>query len=365
MSRLNSFLNGLRVIDVSAYLPGPLASLLLSDMGADVIKVEPPQGDAMRLLGPRDAAGKPLFHAALNAGKTIRRIDLKSAAGVAEFLELVDLADVLIEGFRPGAMERLGLGYETLRARNPGLIFCSVSGYGQTGPLAQAAGHDNNYLGLAGVLHRNGVPPRSFDPPFADITSSLFAAVAILGAVQGRRPDGCGCHIDLAIGDVSMPLQLFEVAAFGATGRVPQPEGTYLNGGAAYYRVYATADARHVVLGAIEEKFWHSFCEAAGRSDWIVRHAEPIPQRALTADLTAYFATLTLDQCEARFAEADCCLSPVLDLGEALHTPHHRARGVVRPGAPGGLQALFPALVDGEPPAVRDDLRSIETISRE
>src|ERR1700751_983099 len=116
MSRLNSFLNGLRVIDVSAYLPGPLASLLLSDMGAEVIKVEPPQGDAMRLLGPRDAAGKPLFHAALNAGKTIRRIDLKSAAGVAEFLELVDMADVLIEGFRPGAMDRLGLGYETLRA---------------------------------------------------------------------------------------------------------------------------------------------------------------------------------------------------------------------------------------------------------
>ncbi len=365
MSRLNTFLHGLRVIDVSAYLPGPLASLLLSDMGADVIKVEPPQGDGMRLLGPRDAAGKPLFHAALNAGKTVRRIDLKSAAGVGDFLDLVDMADVLIEGFRPGAMERLGLGYETLHARKPGLIYCSMNGYGQTGPLAQAAGHDNNYLALAGVLHRNGVPPRFFDPPFADVTGSLFAAIAILGAVRGRQADGRGCHIDLAIGDVAMPLQLFEIAAFGATGTVPQPEGTYLNGGAAYYRAYATADARHVVLGAIEKKFWRSFCEAAGHPEWIARRAEPIPQHALTADLAAYFATLTLAQCEARFAKADCCLSPVLDLGDALHIPHHRARGVVRQGAQGGLQALFPALVDGEPPEVRQDFRSIETTWRE
>ncbi|HKM64084.1 MAG TPA: CoA transferase [Acidisphaera sp.] len=357
MSRLNSFLDGLRVVDVSAYLPGPLASLLLSDMGADVVKVEPPQGDGMRLLGPRDAAGKPLFHAALNAGKTVRHIDLKSPDGRAVFLDLLDTADVLIEGFRPGVMERLGLGYETLHARNPGLIFCSISGYGAAGPLAQAAGHDNNYLALAGVLHRNGVPPRAFDPPFADMTSSLFAAIAILGAVHGRRQDGLGCHIDLAIGDVAMPLQLFEIAALGATGRVPQPEGTYLNGGAAYYRVYGTADGRHVALGAVEEKFWRSFCEAARRPDWINRQAEPIPQHALIAELTTFFATLTVGECERRFAEADCCLTPVLDLGEAVQTPHHRARGVVRPGPHGGLQALFPALVDGESPAVRADFR--------
>jgi crotonobetainyl-CoA:carnitine CoA-transferase CaiB-like acyl-CoA transferase len=355
MSRLNSFLDGLRVVDVSAYLPGPFASLLLADMGADVVKVEPPQGDGMLSLGPRDATGKPLFHAALNAGKTVRRIDLKSADGKREFLDLLDTADVLIEGFRPGAMDRLGLGYEALRARNPGLIFCSISGYGASGPLAQAAGHDGNYLALAGVLHRNGHPPRFFDPPVADLTSSLFAALAILGAVQGRRRDGRGCHIDLAIADVAMPLQLFEIAAHSATGHVPQPETTYLNGGAAYYRVYATADARHVVLGAVETKFWASFCEAADRPDWIARQTEPLPQHALIAELTAFFASLRLTECEARFADADCCLSPVLDLAEALHGAHHRARGVVRTVPDGGLQALFPALVDGQPPAGRSN----------
>jgi len=150
MSRLNSFLQGLRVIDVSAYLPGPMASLLLADMGADVLKVEPPQGDGMRLPGPRDAAGKPLFHAAVNAGKTVCRIDLKTPEGRTEFLRHADSADVLVEGFRPGVMARLGLDYDTLRRRNTGLIFCSISGYDVAGPLAQTTGRDANYLALAG-----------------------------------------------------------------------------------------------------------------------------------------------------------------------------------------------------------------------
>jgi alpha-methylacyl-CoA racemase len=360
MSRLNSFLQGLRVVDVSAYLPGPMASLLLADMGADVLKVEPPQGDGMRLLGPRDAAGKPLFHAALNAGKAVCRIDLKSPDGRAEFLHHVDAADVLIEGFRPDVMARLGLDYDTLRLRNPGLIFCSISGYGAEGPLAQTAGHDANYLALAGVLHRNGVPPRFFDPPVADVTSSLFAALAILGAVNGRRRDGQGCHIDLGIADVAMPLQLFEVAAHGANGTVPQPEETYLNGGAAYYRIYPTADRRHVAVGAVEAKFWRGFCEAAGHPEWIARQDERLPQHALIGDVAAFFAGMSLADCEVRFAAADCCVTPVLDLAEALRSEQHRARGVVRRGPNGGLQALFPALIDGQPPAVRPDFQFIE-----
>lgn len=365
MSRLNSFLEGLRVVDVSAYLPGPMASLLLADMGADVLKVEPPQGDGMRLLGPRDATGKPLFHAALNAGKTVCRIDLKSLDGRQEFLGHVDSADVLIEGFRPGVMARLGLGYDTMRPRNPGLIFCSLSGYGAKGPLAQTAGHDANYLALAGVLHRNGVPPRFFDPPVADVTSSLFAALAILGAVNGRRSDGLGCHIDMGIADVAMPLQLFEVAACGASGTAPQPEETYLNGGAAYYHIYATADRRHVVVGAVEAKFWRSFCEAANHPEWILRQGEALPQHALIGDLAAFFADMNLTDCEASFAAADCCVTPVLDLAAALQSAHHRTRGVVRQTPNGGLQALFPALIDGQPPAVRPDLQFVGKKARD
>jgi crotonobetainyl-CoA:carnitine CoA-transferase CaiB-like acyl-CoA transferase len=351
MSRLNHCLGGVRVLDLSSYLPGPFATLLLADFGAEVLKVEPPQGDGMMQLGPRDAAATPLFHAALNAGKTICRLDLKTPEGKAALVSLATQADVLIEGFRPGVMQRLGLDHATLRPQHPGLIYCSLSGYGANGPLSQAAGHDGNYLALAGVLHRNGMPPRCFDPPIADMTSGLFAVIAILGALQARRRDGLGCHIDLGIADVAMPLQLFQIAALDET--VPQPESTYLNGGAAYYRVYATRDGRHVMLGAVEPKFWRAFCEAAERADWIARQQEPLPQTALIQDLAGFFATLSMPDCTARFTTTDCCVSAVLDLGEAVATPHHAQRGVVRRSAGGGLQALFPALIDAEQSAQR------------
>ena len=354
MSRLNHCLRGVRVLDLSSYLPGPFASLLLADFGAEVLKVEPPQGDGMMQLGPRGAEGTPLFHAALNAGKRLCRLDLKSADGKKTLLSLAAEADVLIEGFRPGVMQRLGLDHATIREACPRLIYCSLSGYGAEGPMSQVAGHDGNYLALAGVLHRNGVPPRSFDPPIADMTSGLFAMIAILGALEARRRDGLGCHIDLGIADVAMPLQLFQLAALDEV--VPQPESTYLNGGAAYYRVYTTFDDRHVMLGAVEPKFWRAFCEAAERPDWMHRQQEPLPQTVLIPDLTWFFATISLDECRAKFAVADCCVSAVLDLKEAVDTPHHARRGVVRRGSQGRLQALFPALINAEPPALRPPL---------
>jgi alpha-methylacyl-CoA racemase len=356
MSRLNHCLDGVRVLDLSSYLPGPFASLLLADFGAEVLKIEPPQGDGMRLLGPRDAGGTPLFHAALNGGKTICRLDLKSGEGKAALLSLASEADVLIEGFRPDVMARLGLDHRTMRAAYPRLIYCSMSGYGAAGPLAQTAGHDGNYLALAGVLHRNGVPPRCFDPPIADMSSGLFAVIAILGALAARRRDGLGCHIDLGIADVAMPLQLFQIAALESAGPVPQPETTYLNGGAAYYRVYATGDGRHVMLGAVEPKFWRAFCEAADRPDWIGRQPEALPQTALIRDLAAYFGALSLVECNTRFSVADCCVNAVLDLAEAVASPHHSKRGVVRRTPQGELQTLFPALIDTEPPALRAPL---------
>lgn len=353
MSRLNQCLDGIRILDLSSYLPGPFASLLLADFGAEVLKIEPPSGDGMRQLGPRDSEGTPLFHTALNAGKSVCRIDLKTKEGRSALLSLAAQADVLIEGYRPGVMQRLGLDHASLRETHPALIYCSLNGYGATGPLAQAAGHDGNYLALAGVLHRNGIPPRYFDPPVADMTSGLFAMIAILGALAARRRDGLGCQIDLGIADVAMPLQTFQIAALDAI--VPQPETTYLNGGAAYYRVYATRDARHIMLGAVEAKFWRAFCEAAERPDWLHRQTEPLPQSALIQDLAQYFAGLTSADCAARFGASDCCVSLVLDLAEAVAAPHHTERGLVR-RAPNGWQALFPAIVDGEPPALRRNL---------
>ena len=358
MSRLGQFARGVRVLDLSAFLPGPFASLMLADMGAEVLKIEPPAGDAMLQLGPRDAEGTPVFHAAVNAGKTVRRMDLKRPDIRAEFLRLVAEFDVLIEGFRPGVMQRLGLGYPVLREINPGLIYCSLSGYGANSPMARHAGHDANYLAAAGVLHRNGADaPLFYDPPLSDVSGSLFGVIAILGALRAREADGKGCEIDIGLADTAMPLQLFPIAAYGTIGAVPGRRQTYLNGGAAYYQVYATADGRHIALGAAEPKFWRAFCEAAGRPDWIGRGAEALPQTALTAEVAALIGTLTLAECEARFAAPDCCVSPVLDLGEAIASPHHRARGLVRPAPDGALQALFPARVDGVPPAGRSKLR--------
>lgn len=362
LSRLRRFASGLKVLDLSAFLPGPLASLLLADMGAEVLKIEPPVGDAMMQIGPRDSDGAPMFYEAVNAGKSVRRMDLKKPEVRAEFLDMVADFDVLIEGFRPGVMQRLGLGYNVLRERNPGLVYCALSGYGASGPMAQAAGHDANYLANAGVLHRNGHDaPVYYDPPLADLSGSLFGVIAILGALRAREADGLGCEIDIGLADAPMPLQLFQVAEHGATGAVPQPRSTYLNGGAAYYQIYATQDGRHIAVGAIEAKFWRSFCLAAEQPDWIERQAEALPQTGLIADVAGYIASITLDDCMARFGGADCCTSAVLDLGEAIASPHHRHRGFVRVAPNGALQALFPARVDGLPPASRAALREVET----
>jgi alpha-methylacyl-CoA racemase len=361
-SRLGLFARGVRVLDLSAFLPGPMASLLLADMGAEVLKIEPPAGDPMTQLGPRDRDGHPLFYESINAGKSVRRMDLKQPESRAAFLHLVAEADVLIEGFRPGVMQRLGLGYDVLREVNPRMIYCALSGYGATGPMAGHAGHDANYLATAGVLHRNGTDaPMFYDPPLADVTGSLFGVVAILGALRAREADGKGCAIDIGLADVAMPLQLFQVAAHGAIGTVPQRRQTYLNGGAAYYQVYATSDGRHIALGAAEPKFWRAFCEAAGQSEWIGRQAEALPQIGLIADVAALIGTLTFAECVERFAAPDCCVSPVLDLAEAVVSPHHRERGLVSRSPDGALQALFPARVNGAGPPRRPKLRPIES----
>jgi alpha-methylacyl-CoA racemase len=361
-SPLGAFLTGIRVLDLSQYIPGPMATLLLSDMGADVLKIEPPQGDAMQTLGPRDREGRPTFYRALNAGKTVQRMNLKLADQRAAFLDLVRDADVVVEGFRPGVMTRLGVDYSVLSAINPGLVMCSISGYGADTTLGRKAGHDANYLALTGVMHRNGAQaPQFYDPPLADVAGSLFAALSILGALHGRYRTGKGCAIDLALADAVMPLQLIQVADYGANGTVPERGMTYLNGGAAFYQVYATADRRHVVLGAIEPKFWQAFCNAAARPDLIDRQDEQMPQTALQADVAAIFAEMSLAEATVRFSDVDCCLSRVDDLGEALGSTHIDERKLVQRSDGGDLQALFPAWVDGTPPAPRADLKPAPT----
>jgi len=360
---LGQFLDGVRILDLSQYIPGPMATLLLADMGAEVIKVEPPQGDGMRALGPRDAAGRPTFYHALNAGKTVLQLNLKERAARAAFLELVVGADIVVEGFRPGVMARLGIDFPVLRSVNPRVILCSISGYGATSPHASRAGHDANYLAMMGVAHRNGeAAPRFYDPPLADGAGSLFAALAMVGALHGRARSGEGRHIDLALADCVMPLQMMQIADFGATGSVPRRADNYLNGGAAFYQVYALADGRHAVLGAVEPKFWQNFCAAAGRLDLVDRHDDPMPQESLRAEVAAIFAGLDTAEAKARFGESDCCFSMVNDLGEALGGDQVAERLLVRPGPDDDLQSLFPAWIDATPPAPRASMRIADTI---
>jgi alpha-methylacyl-CoA racemase len=360
MSRLNQFLQGVRILDLSRHLPGPLATLFLADMGAEVLKIEAPAGDELRTMGPPGPDGRSVYFDAVNAGKTTRRLDLTRLDDRLAFLDLVTTSDVVIESFRPGVMSRLGVGYETLRPSNPRLVYCSLNGFGHGGPLEQRAAHDINYLSLAGTLFHNGGGANPFDPPVADCAGALFAALTIVGALHGRARDGRGCHIDLALADVPMPLQICHVAEFAHSGVPPRPSERLLNGGAACYRVYQTADDRYVSLAALESKFWRGFCVAADRRDWERRHEEPLPQTQLIDEVAAMFRGFTLAQCEERFGNADCCFAPVLDLADALESPHVRARGLVHRTSARELQPLFPAVIDGERPTPRARIRAFE-----
>ena len=358
-SRLQRFLRGTRVLDLSRHLPGPLATLMLADMGAEVTKVEPPDGDEMRLIGPLGAHGRSLFFDAVNAGKRSVRLDLKTDAGKATLRALAVTADVLVESFRPGVMARLGLGAEALRQANPRLIYIAMSGYGQQGALRNTAGHDANYLANNGILSSAGSRERLtyMYPPMADCTGSIFAVSSILGALLARGLDGQGCEIDLALTDVMMPYQIFGLAELGFNGHVPGAEAEFLNGGWACYRPFQTKDQGTIALGAVEPKFWNAFCRASERPDWLSRHAEVLPQKALIAELATHFASLTVKECNARYAQADCCFAVVLDLQQAVDSEYISTRGLVRRHPDMNIyEAAYPVYVDGRRPSLRTPL---------
>jgi len=355
-------LSGLKILDLSRHLPGPLSSMLMVDLGASVLKVEPPVGDEMRMLGPIGARGHSVYFEAVNAGKVSIKLDLRTEAGKARLLELADEADILLESFRPGTLERLGLGHEMLLKRNPRLIYCGLYGFGATGPRRDQAGHDNNYLSLAGALDGTGLKdqPVFFDPPIADVSGSMMATIAMLAAVNRRHLTGKGGFLDMSLADSVMPLISFPLAGLDAGRGAPVREAELLNGGVARYRVYRCADGKFVTLGAVEPKFWAAFCEAAGRPEWTTRYGEPMPQTGLIAEVTEFFAALTRDEATARLEPADCCYAPVLTLDQAVETEQMKARGLVRRGNDGHWQALFPGRIDGEAAAIRAPWREIE-----
>jgi crotonobetainyl-CoA:carnitine CoA-transferase CaiB-like acyl-CoA transferase len=319
-----SALDSLRVLDLTRLLPGGFCSLLLADFGADVIKVEDMgMGDYVR-------ADEPSF-LALNRGKRSIRIDLKNAAGRDAFLRLVRTADVVLESFRPGVMDRLGVGYERLREENPRLVYCAITGYGQDGPYAQRAGHDMNYLALTGLLGLTGEPdgpPIQAAGQIADLGGgALMAAFGILAALRERERSGEGQFVDVSMTDGALSWLAMVAARYLADGRLPRRGEDQLAGGLICYRPYRCADG-WVTLGALEPKFWRAWCQGVGREDLADRQFDAVGSDTHRA-VEAVFAERTRAQWRAFNDEHDCCLEPVLGLDEALESELFRAREMV------------------------------------
>ena len=306
-------LSGVKVVDLSQHLPGPLCTLMLARAGADVLKIEPPAGDAQRYQEPFSEGVGVLF-SMLNAGKTLLSADLKNLPERDLVLGLIDGADILIEGFRPGTMERLGLGPSSLAQRNRGLIYCSITGYRPTGPDALRAGHDLNYLADSGLLSLSfGTVGHPTVPPalIADIAAGAYpATINILLALEQRRRTGLGQCIEIPMTDLLRPLMPHAIAHTLATGSPPSNGGMLATGASPRYRLYATADGDLVAVAAIEEKFWRRFCEAIGLADEL-RGANADPA-ACVSEVAALISAQPSAHWRKAFADPDCCTSFVV-----------------------------------------------------
>jgi len=324
-------LEGVRVVEFAGIGPGPLAGMLLSDWGADVVVIERPVEGAIRRMMP------PQLRFA-DRGKRRTVLDLKSDGGKAAALALADRAQVITEGLRPGAMERLGLGPEVLCARNPALIYARITGWGQTGPRAQTAGHDITYVALSGALHGIGradgppVPPVNLLGDYAGGT--MFAVSGILAALLAAERTGRGQVVDVAMVDGVLALQAPTLSLLAAGQWRDERGVNLLDTGAPFYEVYRTRDGRWVAVGALEDQFFAVLVEGLGLDRrWLVEREDVGQWPRLRSELEAAIGRLTRDQLDARFRATDGCIAPVLALGELAEEPHHRERrGVVTVG---------------------------------
>jgi alpha-methylacyl-CoA racemase len=333
------------VLDFTTLLPGPLATLMLAEVGAEVVKIERPGGEEMRAHGPHiDGASVPF--AMLNRGKRIVVLDLKSSDGRSLLAPLLARADVLVEQFRPGTMQRLGLGYEAVAEINPRIVYCSISGYGQSGPRAGEAGHDLNYIGDTGLLAQQpGPPDRPVVPPalIADIGGGTFPAVInILLALRQRDLTGKGCHLDVAMTDAMFTFAWSALASGFATKTFPGAGETRLTGGSPRYQLYPTRDAKIVACAALEQKFWLAFAAAIGLPAELIDDARDA--RATMSAVAAIVASKTAAEWRPILATADCCATIVASLEEAVRDPHFVRRNLFahKIEMPGG--ATIPAL---------------------
>ena len=336
-------LAGIRILDLTRLLPGPMCTLHLADLGADVIKIEDPRGgDYGRTLGRVKTANSALF-LAVNRNKRALTLDLKQSAGREVFLRLAQQADAVVEGFRPGVVDRLGIGYRRVSAINPRIVYCSITGYGQNGPYRDRAGHDLNYCAQAGLTDQIG--DAGGDPVIpnfqvADLLGgAATAAMGILAALLDARQSGRGRYLDVAMADAVLAHAVLPLATFMEQGATRPRGDDLLSGRYPCYQIYRTGDGRHMAVAALERKFWDSFCEIMGRPDLKPLHlTEGEAAERAKREIAAIFSSRpSADWCGV-FARTDCCVTPVLTLEEALRDPQYAARGMV-------VESLHP--VDG------------------
>lgn len=334
-------LSGMLVLDLSRLLPGPMCSMHLHDMGARVIKVEDTgAGDYTRSLGMPKGFVSPAFHI-LNRGKESISLDLSTAEGHELLLKLVAKADILLESFRPGVMKKLGLAYEQLKAVNPRLVVCSISGFGQTGPWAEKAGHDMNYCATAGVLDQVGEAggaPTLSNFQIADLAGgSLSAAMAILGGVVGRLNSqlnggaGEGCYLDISMTDCTFAHNVIPLATMNLMGKSLPRGQDMLTGARPCYGIYKTADDLYMAVGSLEQKFWNQVCEVLGHPEWQNRYWDMgAKAELLRAEVAEVFASEPQSHWREVFADTDCCVTPILSPQQAFEHPQLLAREMVQ-----------------------------------
>jgi alpha-methylacyl-CoA racemase len=327
-------LKNLKVLDLSTLLPGPFATMMLADMGAEVLRIESPTRPDMSRELPPFLGGVSTKHAMLNRNKRAITLDLKSTYAIELVEKLVKDYDILVEQFRPGVMDRLGLGYHRLREINPGLIYCSITGYGQTGPYRDRAGHDNNYLSISGVngySGREGERPPLMGTQIADIAcGSLHGVVGILAAVNHRHITGQGQYVDISMTDAAFSLNVMYGTDYLAAGIEPAPGKEMINGGS-FYDYYETADGRYISVGSLEPQFFERLCMTLGGQELLSQGAkqDPARQTAFKQTLDGIFKTKTLAEWQSIFADKDACVEPVLKFSEACKHEQIRERGMV------------------------------------
>ncbi|MDK9559035.1 CaiB/BaiF CoA-transferase family protein [Marinobacter sp. M216] len=327
-------LTSLKVLDFSTLLPGPYATMMLADMGAEVLRIEAPERvDLTKVMPPFDGKISTAF-SYLTRGKETLQLNLKQTEAVEKVKELVRDYDIVVEQFRPGVMDRLGIGYDTLKAINPQLIYCAITGYGQTGPYRNRAGHDINYLSLAGVSSHcgradSGPPPMGIQ--VADVAGgSHHAVMGILAAVIERQQTGEGQFVDISMTDAAFALNAMSGAACLAGGQEQAPETALLNGGS-FYDYYRTRDNRWLSIGSLEPQFSARLCETLGLSEMksLALSQNPEDQQTLKAALKEKVSEKTLAEWQEIFADQDACVEPVLTISEAAEHPQLKARGMV------------------------------------